>query len=312
MFSDQSPFFSDYQVELTLVWANLEHFGEHFYKVINPLRSHLNEQQTLLGYSLSAFLSSPSVVSFWVEWVFQYSNLSDKQNILLSLNQKIISGSAYSNLIDQQHTTELAQKHTNLQLQWMESQIWETRNLIILKYPYLQQFIENDFWVLHLSSKAYLMEAFRYDDFKVSDFIQKLSYSKGFLQISLPIILGIAFSLNQSHSQVKIEAIPWKNLKSILDQISAIYAMTNNDSSSNLELASQMHFQKLNQDERVAWLNQEQQYRNETVLNNQAIMETIDNLVEQYKKNALLDIENLVFPDKYKEFLFEVVNWLKN
>ncbi|GAB4149272.1 MAG: hypothetical protein OHK0017_13050 [Patescibacteria group bacterium] len=309
MFDDNnSPFVSQYISELTLIWAGFNDSSEaSLYEILAPLKQHLEKEQTLLAYSLCAFLGGNPLLSVWVEWINQYSNLLNNQAQLNNLNQEAVNSIYGPGILSQEEQTRIAAEYTSLQLQWMHSQMWEIHSLLIQKYPNVKKFIEPDFWTLHLSAKSFLLNMYAGNDLKLADVLENLSLDRGFLMITIPCILGMVFSFSDPDSLVNQEAIKWHDLRKIMDQISTLYGIT---SQTPNQVENYMHYTRLDQLHKIQWWNLSQVDKALQIKENQEIENTLTQLKIQLVSNIKEDIDRIILPEKYQNFLRELTDWI--
>jgi len=175
---------------------------------------------------------------------------------------------------------------------------------ILMASPELQKYLQPNVWnqiqaAIH-NSKKFLYE----EDKTTSAYIESLGWRESFVLIGLPCLLGFVYSFSKEENPINPKGVKWTLLEDIMHGISILH-----QSAIDLDFRTFIYLSRLSDKEEFEWwqIGKEQQIK--IVQNSVASAEIVQGIREKIKNKVLQDLESLIFPEKQKEMIADLIDW---
>jgi hypothetical protein len=304
----QSNYLTDFLSETNLVLIQ-EDFGNQLYDLLAPIRNTLNKDKEILSFSLAKYCGAETNLAFYCQWTSFTVNLIHHQEVLEEENKNyfkrkipvrlrgvpglydILKDDVKNNIIPQQLSI----------IQAKQKQLLVD---ILIASPELQKYLQPNVWnqiqaAIH-SSKKFLYQ----EEKTTSAYIESLGWRESFVQIGLPCLLGFVYSFSKEENPINPKGIKWTLLEDIMHGISILH-----QSAIDLDFRTFIYISRLSDKEEFEWwqIGKEQQIK--IVTNSVASAEIVQGIREKIKNKVLQDLESLIFPEKQKEMLTDLIDW---
>jgi len=307
MFSSKSAV-TEFLAECNLALAQGDS-GLGFEDVLVPIRNLLNREQDLISFSLARYSGANSQLSFFAEWFYQLYKLSLDSRSLLEENQlyfrKIVplKIKGVPNLYDMVDK-DIIEKFLSRQITFMQSKMYELTWDYVRKYPYLSKYLSpshlNKLTSGDVTTHKYLYR----ESVPLSEYIKHQSYRSSAVLITFPCMLGFAFSFNQEGSFINSKGIKWILLEEILDTVAMLH-----QTAGTHDLRLFLYYSALSDKEQFNYLQLSDDKKILLALSSQEAKDSYKDIRNRAWEQAKQSLQNLTFPDKYKQMLADLLTW---
>lgn len=307
----QNNYLTDFLSETNLALVQ-EDFGNQLNDLITPIRSLLHKDKEILSFSLAKYCGSETNLAFFCQWTSFTINLVHHQEELLEENKNyfkrkvpvrlrgipglydILKADIKDNILPQQ----VALVQTK-QKQLLQDILQASPEL----YKYLQPSIWNQIQAsIHTSKKFLYLE-----DKTTSAYLETMGWRESFVYIGLPCLLGFVYSFNKEDNPINPNGVKWTLLEDVVHGISILH-----QSSADLDFKMFVYLSRLNNKEEFDWWQLPKQEQVKIVKGSVACNEIVQGIRDKIKNKILQDLESLIFPEKQKEMLADLIEWAYN
>jgi hypothetical protein len=303
-----SIYTTEFLSELNLVLTQ-EDFGNKLNDLLTPIKNLLQKQNEMLTFSLARYCGANSRLAFLAEWYFLTATLTidstplieeDKKHFMQKINPK------YANLKDLESLVEQDILNTFLPLQesFLNLKAKEFIDEQLLKNPFLIKYLNSSFLSQFSTAELQMNKSLYTDSLSLNQYIELQGSRTSYLYISLPCLLSFSYSFNQPDNVVNPKGIKWTLLEDILKQIASIHQMKDDKAFTTV-----IYRASLSPQEELDWLDLPEEMKTQMSQNNDAAVEVIQMIREKVYEKVQTDIENLIFPDKYKVMIKDLAKW---
>jgi hypothetical protein len=299
---------TEFLSELNLVLTQ-EDFGNKLYDLLTPIKNLLQKDNDLLTYSLARYCGANSRLAFTCEWYLLTNSLTlncepliaeNKKHFLKKINPK------YKNLrnLDELVENDIKSTFLPLQLSFLNLKAKEFMDEQITKYPYLVKYLNSSFLSQFTTSELQLHKSLYTDSVSLNQYIDIQGSRTSFVYVSLPCLIGFTYSFNQHDNFVNPKGIKWSLLEDVFRQIASLHQMKDDQGFIRV-----VYEASLDSQQEISWLEMDEQAKSQISFQNEAAIEVIQMLRDRIYEKLKQDIDNLVFPDKYKTMIKELASW---
>jgi hypothetical protein len=305
---NDSNFLTEFLAEVNFVLAQTDN-GNKLNDLIAPIRNLLMEEKDLLCFSLSRYSGANSRVAFFCEWYFQTLKITNDTTLLFEENRKYFRKKVsvkYRGIpnIDQLIDQDIALFIPH-QVAILHTKSKEILDSLVQKYPYLSRYL-NDSFISQFYASQYLARKKKYvERVTIHEYLEAQSTNTSFIQIALPCLLGFCFSFNQEESTINPAAVKWIIIEELLKNISLLHQINQNQ-----EFEEFVHSNSLSEREQFEWLQMDPKNRFQRILASAETRETVKSQKEKIYAQTISSIESVQLPDKNKEMLRELLDWV--
>ncbi len=305
----QNTFVTEFLSETNLVLTQ-ENFGNQLEDLLVPIKNFLQKEKQLLSFSLARYCGSNSQLAFFCEWLYQQHRLT-RNNYPLFLENKeylkykvptpILALPNLESLLDQQITNW----YLPYQLVLMHHISREQMLNLVAKYGYLNRYLNNKFLSKIISSDLQIQQAIVYGQVTISQFLEWQGHSLSSLLLSIPCLVGFVYNFNQPDSPINPAGVKWFLVEEILSKIASLHQIA-----TSKNLAMFLYRQSLSDSETNRWLQLPKSEQITVAELDESTTKQKQVIIEKLSEEIQDRIEKLVFPEKYKEMLQDLLDWV--
>ena len=305
---NDSNFLTEFLAEVNFVLAQTDN-GNKLNDLIAPIRNLLMEEKDLLCFSLSRYSGANSRVAFFCEWYYQTLKITNDTTQLFEENRKYFRKKVPVKYRGIPNIDELIDQDIALfiphQVAILHTKSKEILDSLVQKYPYLSRYL-NDAFISQFYASQYLTRKKKYvESVSVSEYLEAQSTNTSFIQIALPCLLGFCFAFNQEESVINPSAIKWVIIEELLKNISLLHQVNQNQ-----DFEEFIHSNNLSEREQFEWLQLDSKNKFQRILSTSETREIIKTQKNKIYGQAIASIESIQLPDKNKEMLRELLDWV--
>ena len=304
----QSSYITEFLAETNLVLSQ-EDYGNHFYDLLSPLRSFLHADEELLSFSLARYCGATSHVAFFCEWYVQYQQLLRDIGPLFDKNKEYLEKKVPLKLKGVPNLKNIISRDINQvfiphQMAILNTKTNELRSDITKTNPFLSKYVSVQYLSKFITSDLVSIKQIYSVQFALKSYIDAQMYRTSFIMIGLPCLLGFLYNFNQPDSPINPEGVRWVVLEELMCQIALLH-QTNQQG----DLQRMVYSSRLSDKEEFNWfqLSPEKQLQ-QAIASTEAREMTQEIRAKVYKRGGDL-LESMVFPDRYKQMLRELLSW---
>jgi hypothetical protein len=305
----QSSFLTEFLSESNLVLTQ-EDVGNKLHDLFAPIRTLLHRDQTILAFSLARYCGANTRLAFFCQWYFETSCLQQSPLQLVEENRlylrkkvplKLRGVPNLHDLID----SDIENCFLPEQLAFMQNKSFELIQDLLFKHEYLGKYLSpvslSQFRISQVVSHKYLYA----EDFNFNLYLEAQETRTSFLQISLPCLLGFAFSFNQVDNPVNPKAVKWVLVEEIFRLMAALH-----QTALDKNYLEMVYRSRLNDKDQFEWLQLSPEVKTRRLNNNQEVKDLAKSYRRKLYERVNNHLQNLVFPDKYTEMLKDLSQWV--
>jgi len=305
MFLNNNGATTEFLAESNLILAQGD-LGNKMQDLLIPIQNLFSKKNDFPSLLTARKTEASSRVAFFCEWYFQTLQITSNSSQLLKENKEYLQSTLPEEILELSNFRILAQNDIESQILTRQSAFLnqksrELQDDLVLKYKYLNKYLNSDYLGQFLGNDLILTQKLSVLNYELSDFLEICSLGLSFAQYCLPCLVGFTFNFHQEDSPINPKGIKWNLLEDILRLIAQLHETKNNSI-----LTKYFYLQDLSEVEKMFFLE-----RFEGNLEKVEIEEKILNLVTETREkisiSVLKNIEDLIFPEKYKDTLKELV-----
>lgn len=306
-----NSFVSEFQAESGLILAQGD-TGNRLEDILIPISNILNKEQELLSFSLARYCGANSRVAFFCEWYFQTTRITQDITLLHQENYLYLASKASSSIRASQLFKELIEFEISNhfiphQLAFIHQKSQELVGDLLLKFTFLHKYLNssylNRFVVNELSNYRFLQS----DVLDIDTISSIQTMRSSFVQICLPCLVGFVYDFNREDSVINPKGVKWEALEDIFKSIASLH-----QTAVDVDFRKLMFESKLNSINRIEWLDLSETEKAEKSLQNIENMSDIKSIRDKVYQNTLPKLEQLIFPEKYKNMIKDLIDWAYN
>ena len=299
---------TEFLSELNLVLTQ-EDFGNKLNDLLTPLKNLLQTEQELLTFSLARYCGANTRLAFLAEWYLLTAKLTLDKSALIAEDKKHFLkkvDTKYKNLknIEQLVEQDVLNTFIPLQESFLNLKTKEFIDEQLVKNPFLIKYLNSSFLSQFTISELQMSKGLYLDNITLNQYIDIQGQRISYIYICLPCLLGFTYSFNQPDNVVNPKGIKWNMLEDVFKQIASLYQMKNDK-----DFTRVIYRASLSLEQELDWLDMPADLKSEMSLNNDAAIEVIQMIREKIYEKLQQDIENLIFPEKYKNMIKDLAQW---
>jgi hypothetical protein len=289
---------------------NQEENSHHFNDVLSPVKNLFLNQKELMSFSLCRHFGGSSELAFFSEWFYQIHLLNQDYSALILENQNYFRKKIPSNLKEVEGVVEAVDVQIKdvflpMQLRILQQKTQDMIENILKSEPNLEKYLNKTFLSSFDVSKIISSNVLYQPNLTVSQYFDAQGVGLSFAHIGFPALLGMLFYFHKQGSKLNPKTTKWLLIEEMLKNISALH-----QTSSNKEFEKFVYYSRLEQDDKSAWwqLNYGQQLQKSS--SSTDCKQVITNLRDKIYSNCLNNLDYVVIPDRYKELINDLVQWV--
>ena len=309
MMQFSNTYVTEFLAEFNLVLTQ-ENNGNQLFDVLTPVKNLIQYNNELLTFSLVRYTGGSVRQAFLCEIYYQThkillntSNLyeENKKHLLKRVRSEIKEYAEIENLVD----NDIRTLYLPMQLTFLQTKSQELIDEQVQKNSHLNRFLSRNFLSQFMVGEVAMHKSLYNENLTLHQIIDMQSSRSSFLLIALPCFVGFINSFYQPDSIFNPKGVKWAYLETIFKQLASIHQM--ND---DIKFKKYIYEQSLNEDEVKDWysLSLDQQYK--VSEKNNTTTEVIDMIREKIYEKTLNDMQSLVFPQKHKDMMLDLLEWV--
>ncbi len=307
MFADQS-FVSQFQAEMNLIFANTDMDGQ-LTDLLLPLKTILDNQTSLVAYSLARRTGAPTDIAFFCEWYYQIFCITSDLQSLIDSNQTYWTAKLQPKYPEIQEIQKHIDNDINRsiipqQLALLHQKTAELLADLGIKHEYLKKYLNhrylNQFLISSMKTNQQLNESVP----SLDSYLEIESRQNAFLQLCFPLLLGFLHDFSDSESVINPTAIHWEEVEKILYGIACLEQI-----GEGWGLLTFLHGERLDEKERIEWILENEETKRTLAQHDVETNEIAHQVTKSIYINAKLQLRNLVFPDTQKQLIEQILEY---
>jgi len=304
----QSAFLSEFISESKLVLAQ-DNLGNNLYDLLTPIKTLLSKEKDILSFSICRYCEGDSRLAFFCEWYYQNLKITvDARDLMLEnkdyYHQKVpLRLRGVPNLKDLVDT-DIRSVYLPQQVSFMHTKTTHLARDIVARNPFLNKYLNTNFLNQLVASEVASHKYLYTDDFSLQEFLDSQGMRISFALICFPILLGLNYNFSQEQSPINSKGINWDFLEDILKDIARLHQTADSE-----EFKVFVFRKNLSQKEEFSWLQKPLKDQIIEAIKDQQTKDLIASERQKISDNAIKNLKELIFPDKYKDMIFDLINW---
>ena len=304
----QTGFITEFLTEINFVLTQ-EDYENKLESVIAPIRNLFLQEQNLLGFSLARYCEANTRIAFFCEWYFQVLKITKDNSTLILANQEYLKKSVPMRLRGLPNLYKIIDNHIHKILLPKQIGLLHAKNAEFVadlkqQYPYLNKFLSKEFLGKLMVGDVISISKIYKENLTVSEFIEAQSQRSSFVQIGLPCILGLSYTFNQPDNPINPDGVKWVLLENLLKNIATLHQIN-----STKDLEQFVYQSKLSDSQEFDWLRREPAIKMKIAINDTETRNDTQKIKDKIYQKSKDQLENIVFPKKYKEMLKDLLDW---
>lgn len=302
-------FLTEFLTEVNFVLTQ-EDYENKLEDILNPIRNLFLEEESLLAFSLARYCEANTRIAFFCEWYLQVLEITKDSSNLFQANQNYLKKRVPVKLKGIPNLYEVMNNHINKifipkQIGLLHSKTAEFISDLNNKYPYLQKYLNKQFLSKFIFGDVVSVSRIYKENLTLAEFIEAQAYRHSFVQISLPCMLGLSYTFNQPDNPINPKGVKWVLLESLLKNIATLHEINNSK-----DLQKFIYQINLSDSQEFEWLRKTDANQLKIAISDtQARKKTLEIKQKIYQK-AKEELDHLIFPDKYKSMLSDLIDWV--
>jgi hypothetical protein len=306
--STQNGFLTEFLTEVNFVLTQ-EDYGNKLQDLLSPIRNLFLEPKELLSFSLARYCGANTRIAFFSEWYFQVVNLTRDSSRLLEADRDYFRHKVPLKLRGLPNLHDLVDEHIKNIFLPHQIAVLHTKNKefiddLVYKYPYLNKYLSKNFLSQFVAGELTSVNKLYNPDLNLSAYLEAQGRRMNFVQIGLPVLLGLSYTFNQPHNPVNPQAVKWVLLEELLHQVATLYQIN-----STKDLQKFIYHQGLSEKEEFDWLQLDEHKQFQQALASAPAREEAKTQAEKIYDSAHNNLQALVFPEEYKTMLNDLIEW---
>lgn len=309
MSDTDANFLSQY---LTLVNQTLwqEENGHHLNDLFTPLRNLFLNQKELMSYSLCKHFGGSNELAFFSQWYYTVQKLYQDSSGLFAENQNYFRKKIPLTLKEAAGVNEVVDKDIEniflpKQLRILQQKTQELIEALVKTEPNLEKYLNKTFLTSFDSGDVVSSKKLYQENLTVSQYFDAQGTRLSFAYIGFPALLGMIFYFYKQGSKLNPKSTKWTLIEETLKNISALH-----QNATSKELECFVHYSRLELDQKVLWWGLTSSEQLQKSLASTDTRQIIQNLKEKVYRNCLNNLDYIVIPDRYKELINDLIQWV--
>ncbi len=307
----QNNYLTDFLSETNLVLVQ-EDFGNQLYDLLTPIRNLLHKDKEILSFSLAKYCGAETNLAFYCQWTAFTINLIHHQEALLEENKNYFKKKVPVRLRGIPGLYDILREDIRSNILPQQIALIQTKQKqlltdILLSNPELHKYLQTSVWN-QVQASIHTSKKFLYQEDKAtSAYLETMGWRESFVSIGLPCLLGFVYSFNKEENPINPKGVKWTLLEDVIHGISILH-----QSSVDLDFKVFIYLSRLSDKEEFEWWQLSQEEQNKIVKESVACNEIVQGIREKIKNKISQDLESLIFPEKQKEMLADLIDWSFN
>ncbi len=304
----QNTFFTEFLAEVNLVLAQ-EDYGNKFGDLLLPVKNYFQKEKNILSFSLARYCGANTQLAFFCEWYYHNAKLIRNSQPLFAENHEYLTYKIPTNLwgvknIESTLDQQIINWYLPSQLSIIQTISKEQMLDLVAKNGYLNRYLNNKYLSRITASEIETVKSLLLEKIALSQFVELQSTRLSFLLVALPCLLGFLYNFNQEDSPINPTGVKWFLVEELLSKVAFLH-----QSVVSKELHLFIYRLGLSEREEFEWLEMTKADQIRTAQLDESTLEQVKNLRQKAKTEALEKLDKLIFPDKYKDILKDLIDW---
>lgn len=304
----QSTFVTEFLAETNLILTQ-EDFGSKLGDLLSPVKNYLQKEKNILSFSLARYSGADTHLAYFCEWYYHTNKLIRNSHPLFLENHEFYVHNipahlsaipSIQNTLDQQ----IMRWHLPFQLSIFQYKTKEQITDLVAKNGYLNRYLSSKYLSQVTASEVETTKSLMFSRIPLSQYIEAQGFRLSFLQVGLPCLVAFLYNFNQPDSPINSKGVKWFMVEDILGKIAILH-----QSATSPELRLYLHRLSLNEREEFEWFALPRALQIEQAELDESVTTQLHSIRERIKIEAFEKLEKLIFPDKFKDMLKDLVDW---
>jgi hypothetical protein len=307
MFADQS-FVNQFQAEINLIFAHTDTDGA-LVDLLTPIKNILNQQTTLVAYSLTRKTGASSDIAFFCEWFYQVFALTSDLRLLSKSNQqywleKLTDSYPHLPDLHKRIYEDTQRAIIPQQLAVLHQKTAELLGDLATKHEHLKKYLNHRYLNQFLVNSMRANQKLGEKSLALDSYLEVCSRRNAFLQLCFPCLLGFLDDFNNPESPINPSGIKWDVLENILYSIACLEQIGEGD-----ELLTFLYGEHLEDSEKIKWQIDEEQSKYIVASGDEQTKEMAEQVIQSLYVNAKLQLRTLIFPENQKHLIEQILEY---
>jgi hypothetical protein len=307
----KTTFLTEFLTESNLILTQ-EDYGNKLYDLLSPVRNLLHKEKDVLTFSIARYCGADTRLAFFCEWYYQTFRLTIDGTDLLEENREYLRKrvpvrlKGIPNLYDL-IDYDIKSLFLPQQITFMHNKSIALSNDVLKKNDYLAKFLSGNYFNRPVSGEVFSRKYLYTEDFNISQYLEAQTERLSFVMIAYPALLAFTYTFNQDDSPINPKKIKWVLLEEILKSIACLH-----QTGSNEDFYLFIYRSRLSEKEEFEWLQKSTKDQIQTVQNKSEVKEIAEKHRQRIYEKSKTDLKALVFPEKDKDMLSDLLDWAYN
>jgi hypothetical protein len=303
-----NAFLTEFLTQVNFVLTK-EGYAGQLENLLTPVKNLLVQENELLSFSLARYCGANTEIAFFCQWYYQTLKITRDSHILLEENQKFLRQKVPLKFRGVPNLYEIIDQHIFGIFQPYQITLIQRKNQEFIedlhkKYSYLDKYLSKNYLSKFIHSELLSVQKLYENDLPLSKFVEAQAFRTSFIQIGWPCLLSLAYYFNQEDNPINPAGIKWILVEEVLKAISALH-----QSSQNKDLQMFIYRQELDETQEFKWLGKTPSNQLKEALGSPTARVKNKEICEKIYQNGKNNLESLIFPDKHKEMLQDLLDW---
>lgn len=303
-----NAFLTEFLTKINFVLTQ-ENYNGQLENLLAPIKSLLIKENELLSFSLARYCGADTEIAFFCQWYYQTLKITKDSQLLLEENQNFLRKKVPLKLRGVPNLYEIIDEHIFQVFQPYQITLIQRKNQEFIedirrKYKYLDKYLSKDYLSKFIYSEILSVQKLYQEDLPLSKYVEAQAFRSSFIQISWPCLISLSYHFHQKDNPVNPEKIKWVLVEEVLKAIAALH-----QSSQNQDLQIFIYRQELSESQEFKWLQQNSSQQLKEALASPTARTKNKEICDKIYENARNNLESLVFPEKFKGMLKDLLEW---
>ena len=303
-----NAFLTEFLTKINFVLTQ-EDYGGELENLLAPIKSLLIKENELLTFSLSRYCGADTEIAFFCQWYYQTLKITRDSKLLLQENQNFLRKKVPLKLRGLSNLYEIIDEHIFEVFQPYQITLIQRKNQEFIedirrKCKYLDRYLSKDYLSKFIYSEILSVQKLYQKDLPLSKYVEVQAFRSSFIQISWPCLISLSFHFHQKDNPINPEGVKWILVEEVLKAIAALHQR-----SQNQDLQIFIYRQELTEIEEFEWLQKNSIEQLKDALASSTARTKNEEICNKIYENGRNNLESLVFPDKFKEMLKDLLEW---
>jgi large subunit ribosomal protein L34 len=309
----KNSFLTDFLGEINLIFTQ-EEYSSEARDFLYPLKNFFLSQQDILSFSISKYVGGDARLALLCEWYFESFVLTLQPQTLIQENQLYLEKRLPVDIRQDERAIREVENlietyYIPMQLRFLHHKEREIVYDVVLRYPFLNKYLNNQFLYHSVSSELATHSRVLKNDITASQYLGFQAARKSFLLIGLPCILSFAYIFNEPDTIYNSKALKWSLLEDIARSISLLH-----ETSATVDYLLFLSTKQMDAKARLEWLTLSRSEQFARAYGNPELMNEFKTMREKVHKQLNSNLNELVFPEQCfltkREFLLLTYHYM--